>query len=98
MYMEFLFIAIGIAAAGYFIGEGLRNFQSPNSKSLIETFDEDDDHELIKENNVHYFLGVTKEDAKQLISEYPNIPHILLNDKVYYQKAKLKEWLNTIGK
>ncbi|RTQ86594.1 DNA-binding protein [Lysinibacillus telephonicus] len=95
--MELIWIGIGIAVAGYFIGEGLKNFKNPNYKSFIEDLDEDDGHELIKENEVHYFIGISKEDAKKLIQEYPDIPHVKLNDNVYYPKEKLRNWLMHLG-
>ncbi|WP_010530176.1 hypothetical protein [Lentibacillus jeotgali] len=91
-------LALGIAAAGYFIGDGLKNFKNPNAEdSLSEFFNDDDEHELIKEKNVHYFMGISKEDAKTLIQEYPDIPYVLINDKVYYPKARLREWLKGLG-
>ena len=94
--MEWSFIiAIGIAVAGYFIGEGLKN---PNEKSLIDTLDDEDEHELIKESDVHYFMGISKEDARSLIQEHSDIPHIIINSKVYYPKAKLRKWLLNLGK
>lgn len=98
MEFDLIWIAIGIAAAGYFIGNGLKNFKNPDAKnSLSELFEDDDEHELIKENNVHYFIGISKEDAKSLIQEYPDIPHILINNKIYYPKAKLRKWLSDLG-
>ena len=91
-------IAIGIAAAGYFIGDGLKNFRNPAEKSLIDSIiGEDDEHELIKENDVHYFMGISKADAKSLIQEHSDIPYIIINSKVYYPKAKLRKWLLNIG-
>lgn len=98
MEVDLIWIAIGIAAAGYFIGNGLKNFKNPGAKdSLSELFEDDDEHELIKENNVHYFIGISKEDAKSLIQEYPDIPHVLINNKIYYPKAKLRKWLSDLG-
>jgi hypothetical protein len=95
--MIFFWIAVGISVAGYFIGDGLKNFKNPNTKSLIDSLDEDDEHELIKENDVHYFMGISKEDAEFLIQEHTNIPHIIINSKVYYPKAKLRKWLLNLG-
>lgn len=96
--MEWNFIiAVGIAVAGYFIGDGLKNFKNPNAKSFIDSLNEDDEHELIKESDVHYFMGISKEDAKSLIQEHSDIPHILINGKVYYPKAKLRKWLLSLG-
>ncbi|GIO26487.1 DNA-binding protein [Ornithinibacillus bavariensis] len=97
MDFDFFWLALGIAIAGYCIGEGLKNFKNPNAKNPIDFLDEDDEHELIKENEVHYFMGIAKEDAKSLIEEYPDIPHIVINEKVYYPKAKLRQWLLSLG-
>lgn len=98
MELDAIWIALGIAAAGYFIGNGLKNFKNPDAtNSLSEIFTDDDEHELITENHVHYFMGISKEDAKGLIQEYPDIPHILINDKIYYPKAKLRKWLTNLG-
>lgn len=55
MEIDFLYLAIGIAAFGYFIGDGLKNFKNPNAKNLMEYLD-DDEHELMNENEVHLFF------------------------------------------
>ncbi|WP_099363854.1 DNA-binding protein [Fredinandcohnia onubensis] len=95
--MGLLFLAIGIAVAGYFIGDGLKNFKNPEAKGVMEKLEEDDLYELIKEKDIAYHIGVSKEDAKQLIKEHPDIPHIVLNGTVYYPKSKLKQWLSNLG-
>ncbi|ARK32692.1 hypothetical protein [Halalkalibacter krulwichiae] len=95
--MDFIFLSLAIAAAGYFIGDGLKNFQNPNAKNILEAFDFEDDPQLIKERDVHLFIGISKEDAKQLLNEYPDIPHIKLNHTIYYPKEKLREWLKNVG-
>src|SRR5690625_3195174 len=98
MEIDFLYLAIGIAAFGYFIGDGLKNFKNPNAKNLMEYLDDDgDEHELMNENEIHHFMGISKEDAKALIEEQPSIPHIKINDTVYYPKAKLRDWLLKLG-
>lgn len=90
-----LIIAIGIAVAGYFIGEGLRNFKNPKySLNLLEN----DEHELIKESDVHFFIGISKQEAKSLVQEHPDIPHVMINGKMYFPKAKLRKWLMNLGK
>ena len=100
MEFDLIWVGLGIAAAGYFIGNGLKNFKNPDAKdSLSELFeDNESEHELIKENNVHYFMGISKEDTKSLIREYPDIPHVILNGTIYYPKAKLRAWLAGLGK
>lgn len=42
-------------------------------------------------------MGIPKEDAKTLIQEYSDIKYVLINDKVYYPKARLHEWLKGLG-
>ncbi|WP_085522817.1 DNA-binding protein [Tuberibacillus sp. Marseille-P3662] len=92
-----IWIAIGIAVAGYFIGDGLKNFKNPNSKNFLDALDEDDELKLIKESDVHHFIGISKEDAKMLLQEYSDIPHIKLNGQVYFPKKQLRAWLLKLG-
>lgn len=97
MDIDSLIIALGFAAAGYFIGEGLKNFKNPAGKSVIDFLEEDDEHELIHEKDVHYYIGIAKADAKALLQEHPNAPQVVINGKAYYPKAKLREWLLQLG-
>lgn len=92
-----IILAIGIAAAGFFIGEGLKNFKNPTSKKMFQHLDEGNNQTLIKEDIVHNFIGVSRQDAKALIQEHSDVPHIVLNGHVYYPKSKLIEWVNRIG-
>ncbi|RKL65402.1 DNA-binding protein [Salipaludibacillus neizhouensis] len=93
MELDFFWLAIAIAAAGYFIGDGLKNINNPNAKSIIDSLDDDDEHELMKESEVHHFMGISKEDANSLIKDHSDIPHIIINNNVYYPKSKLRKWL-----
>ncbi|GGC77329.1 hypothetical protein GCM10007216_04810 [Thalassobacillus devorans] len=94
-----VWIALGIAAAGFFIGEGLKNFKAPDGKSLLDAFQEEDRaHELIPEKDVHNFMGISKKDANVLRQEHPDIPHLSINGNVYFPKKKLREWLLNLGK
>lgn len=101
MEIDLIWIGLGIAAAGYFIGEGLKNFKNPEAKSLISAVNEEENlnpgQELIPENHVHHLLGISEEDTKTLIQDHPDIPHIIINNKTYYPKTKLREWLVNIG-
>lgn len=100
MEFDLIFVGLGIAAAGYFIGNGLKNFKNPDGKNAFSDLlnDDEDDNELIKESHVHYFMGISKEDVKHLTKEYPDIPHIIINGQVYFPKARLSEWLSQLGK
>ncbi|WP_332634145.1 DNA-binding protein [Halalkalibacter flavus] len=75
----------------------MKNYKNPEAKNILTSLDDNDDHELIKQNDVHHFIRISKEDAEKLIDEHPSIPHIVINDKVYYPKAKLREWLLKLG-
>ena len=97
MEFDLIWLALGIATAGYCIGDGLKNFKNSDAKILFDSLNGDNEHELINEKEVHDFMGISKEDAKSLIEEYSNIPHIIINGKVYYPKEKLRKWLLNIG-
>lgn len=90
-----MWLALGIAAAGYFIGEGLKNFNNPQAEGFLDVAE--DEHELIRDKDVHYFLNISKEDARSLTTEHSDIPHIVLNGTVYYPKHKPREWVMKLG-
>lgn len=97
MELDFFWLGIGIAAFGYFIGSGLKNFKSPDPPGMSAFYDLEEDHKLVKESDLHWFIGVSKEDAKKLVEEYPDVPHLILNGTKYFPKEKLKKWLMEIG-
>ncbi|OUL06417.1 hypothetical protein [Bacillus spizizenii] len=84
-----VFLGIGVALAGYFIGEGLKQMNHPKAYEKSDTF-------LIKERDIHFyighFLGITTTEAKQLAGDMTDIPYIEINGKKYVQKHMLKEW------
>ena len=94
--MDFIWLAIGIAVAGYCIGDGLKNFKNPAAKTVMDYFEEDDDHELVKEKDLHYFIGISKEDTQALIEKYPEVPSVELNGTLYFSKIKLREWMKNL--
>ncbi|MCM2677539.1 DNA-binding protein [Alkalicoccobacillus plakortidis] len=100
MMHEFFWLAVGMVGAAYFIGDGLKNFNNPNAKSLLSRFTEDDEWgppKLIKENQVHDYIGISKEDAKALVKDYPSVPHIKVNGQVYFPVKKLKAWADGLS-
>ncbi|AFI28562.1 hypothetical protein QI003_10065 [Bacillus stercoris] len=88
-----VFLGIGIALAGYFIGEGLKQMNHPKAYEKSDTY-------LIKERDIHFyighFLGITTAEAKQLAGDMKDIPYIEINGKRYVQKQMLKEWTFTL--
>jgi len=96
MELDLIWLALGIAVAGYFIGSGLKNFNNPDTRRFSEILD-DTEHELVTENELPDFMGISKEDAYNLVKEHPEVPHIIINDKVYYPRKKLRAWLENLG-
>lgn len=94
--MDEIWLAIGIAVAGYFIGDGLKNFKNPSAKTMMDYLEDDDDHELIKEKDLHYFLGIAKEDTSAFIQKHPQMPSIEVNGNLYFPKNKLRQWMNNL--
>jgi hypothetical protein len=90
---EFLWIGLGIAALGYFIGDGLRHFKG-SSHSSGDIFD-DNEPLMIKKKDLHYYIGIHKDDIDAFIAKYPSIPHINLNGRTYFPHSKLIEWLES---
>ncbi|MBA5716672.1 hypothetical protein ACIGLI_19655 [Bacillus subtilis] len=88
-----VFLGIGIALAGYFIGEGLK--QRNQTKG-----NEQNDILLIKERDIYFyiglFLGITTTEAKQLAGDMADLPYIEINGKKYVQKHMLKDWTFTL--
>lgn len=93
--LDFVWIGLGLAALGYFIGDGLKNFKNPKAKNAVESiFPDDDRNELIKESDLHWYIGIRKSDVRSLINNYPNIPHLEINGHKYYPKKQLQRWLD----
>ncbi|AIF43043.1 hypothetical protein [Virgibacillus sp. SK37] len=93
MEIDFLWLGLGLAAMGYFIGDGLKNFKNPYARDLLG---EEEEHELVHENEVHHIIGISKADTQVLLKEHPEIPHILVNNTAYYSRDKLLKWLKNI--
>lgn len=45
-----VFLGIGVALAGYFIGEGLKQMNHPKAYEKSDTY-------LIKERDIHFYIG-----------------------------------------
>lgn len=56
--MNLFWIGLGLAALGYFIGDGLKNFKNP--KGIYSGYPY-----LIKEDDLHYYLGLSKVERKK---------------------------------
>lgn len=88
-----VFLGIGIASAGYFIGEGLKQRNQTKGNEQNDIF-------LIKERDIYFyiglFLGITTTEAKQLAGDMADLPYIEINGKKYVQKHMLKDWTFTL--
>src|SRR5699024_3854763 len=95
MELDFFWLGLGLAVAGYFIGDGLKYFKSNKRKSMVDHYSNwYFTNELIKEKDIHHFLGMDKQDAKKLVEQYPDIPHLNLNGNIYFPQEKLRQWLH----
>lgn len=92
-YTWTFFLGIGIALAGYFIGEGLKQRNQTKGNEQNDIF-------LIKERDIYFyiglFLGITTTEAKQLAGDMADLPYIEINGKKYVQKHMLKDWTFTL--
>jgi len=88
MDMEFIWIAIGLALLGYFIGDGLKNFGNPKQDSSYYYF--------IKENELQYYINLSETEIQELLLKYPGAPKVILNGNTYYSLERFQDWLHTI--
>lgn len=88
-----LFLGFGIALAGYFIGDGLKNLGNPSDKNFWDHFKKRGQPDLIEASTVHRFTGIPKEDTKVLLQKQEDLPSVKLNGKIYFSKSHLREWL-----
>lgn len=87
--LDLLWIGIGLAALGYFISDGLKNFKNPKgSYSDYPT--------LIKESDLHYHLGLSKAEVKELLEKFPGAPKLELKGTVYYPYQQFLQWMSSI--
>ncbi|MEI4771469.1 DNA-binding protein [Psychrobacillus sp. FJAT-51614] len=88
MDISFFWLGIGLAAMGYFIGDGLKNFNNPKgSSSGYPT--------LIREKDLPVYLGLSKEEIQELLRKYPDAPKVELNGTTYYPYHQLLDWLSS---
>ncbi|NYE04278.1 hypothetical protein F4694_001022 [Bacillus niacini] len=90
MDISFFWIGAGLTALGYFIGDGLKNFKNPRGSFSGYPA-------LIKENELHLYLGLSKEEVSELLLKYPEVPKIELKGTTYYQYQQFREWFSSIN-
>ncbi|KAA9027037.1 DNA-binding protein [Niallia endozanthoxylica] len=89
MDISFFWIGIGLIGLGYFIGDGLKNFKNPKgSPTQYPT--------LIKEKDLHLYLGLSKEEVSELLSKYPDAPKVELKGTTYYPYRHFLDWISSV--
>lgn len=88
MDIDLFWVGAGLAALGYFIGEGLKNFNNP--KSSYGGYPT-----LIKEKDLPYYLNLNKQKVEDLAAKYPDMPKVELNGTTYYPYKQLLEWMSS---
>ncbi|MFB5089083.1 DNA-binding protein [Psychrobacillus sp. PGGUH221] len=86
MALSFFWIGVGLAALGYFIGDGLKNFKNPKGSGYPT---------LINEKDLPIYFGLSKEEILELLRKYPNAPKIELNGTTYFPYHQFLEWLSS---
>lgn len=79
-------IAIGLALMGYFIGKGLQNFSTPEKQQS---------YQLISEEDLPFYIHLSKEEVEELLTKYPGAPKIELNGTTYYPYKQFIDWLTS---
>ncbi len=80
-------IGAGLALMGNYIGKGLMNFRQ--SKKVI------DYNVFLKESDLTYLFNLNKNEIKALLTEYQDVPKLVLNGTTYYPKNQLIEWISS---
>ena len=86
--MEYIWLAIGIALAGFFIGEGLKSLGSKTNAA--------DYYYFLKEEELSYYVNLTAKEIEQFLQEHPDAPKVNLNGTVYYPVKQFQDWLKQI--
>lgn len=89
-----LWLAVTIIACAYFLFEAIKGF-SPRSNStnpLDTMFDEEADL-IVKEQDLHSHIGLTKEETRALLYQYPEIPKLDISGRNYYSPEQVKGWI-----
>ena len=85
MEISFFWIAVGLAAFGYFIGDGLKNFSKGKKNSYYDSY-------LIKEADLPRYLLLSKTEVQDLLHKYPGVPKLELDGTTYYPYQPLIDW------
>ncbi|MGM0839945.1 MAG: DNA-binding protein [Bacillota bacterium] len=88
MDISFFWIAAGLAALGYFIGDGLKNFGNPKASFS-------DYPTLVKEKDLHLHVGLSKEEVSELLHKFPEAPKVELKGATYYPYQRFMEWMSS---
>ena len=87
MDIDFFWVAVGLAALGYFVGDGLKNLNTAPKGSGYYT--------LIKESELHYYVNLNKDEVKELLEKHPDAPKIQLKGTTYYPYQQFMDWLSS---
>lgn len=86
--VEAAILAIGIAFAGFFIGEGLKRQGSMKNEAGYYYFLQE--HELVQ------YVNLNTQDIAQFLKDHPDAPKVVINGKTYYPAKQFQQWLTTL--
>ncbi|MGD6782306.1 DNA-binding protein [Sutcliffiella horikoshii] len=89
-----LWLAVTIIACAYFLFEAIKGF-SPhsNSRNPIDKIFDEEENLLVKEQDLHSHIGLTKEETRALLYQYPEIPKLDISGRYYYSPEQVKGWI-----
>lgn len=98
-----LIIGVSIILSGYFIGNGICRglifFKSNQSEHSLDNIIDTvcgEEEKLVNEKYIVRKLGIKKNDFKCLIEKYPGLNPIDINNKLYYERKSVDEWIDSI--
>ncbi|ART76049.1 DNA-binding protein [Sutcliffiella horikoshii] len=89
-----LWLAVTIIACAYFLFEAIKGFSpQSNSRNPIDKIFDEEENLLVKEQDLHSHIGLTKEETRALLYQYPEIPKLDISGRYYYSPEQVKGWI-----
>lgn len=81
-------LAIGIALAGYFIGEGLKRQGSRKNEAGYYYF--------LQQHELTQYINLNDKEIAQFLKDHPEAPKVIINGKAYYPAKQFQKWLTEL--
>jgi len=89
-----LWLAVTIIACAYFLFEAIKGFSpNVNSRNPIDVMFDEEEKLIVKEQDLHSYISLTKEETRALLYQYPEIPKLDISGRNYYSPEQVKGWI-----